>query len=68
VPRGNEEGFVLRPIGTVESPLADRDAAPRQGDGGASDAWLALDPRVREAPDGTPVLDIEPALGPIDER
>jgi tRNA-Thr(GGU) m(6)t(6)A37 methyltransferase TsaA len=39
--------YTLRPIGWVESPLVDRDSAPRQGDEGAPDAWLVLDPTVR---------------------
>ncbi|MFF2550269.1 tRNA (N6-threonylcarbamoyladenosine(37)-N6)-methyltransferase TrmO [Nocardia sp. NPDC058058] len=132
---------VVRPIGRVESPLTDLDAAPRQGDEGAPDCDLALadefapaltglsagaeiivltwldraardqlvvyprgdrtrsetgvfatrsphrpnpiglhtvtivsidGTRVRvrdlEAVDGTPVLDIKPVLGPIDQR
>ena len=130
----------LRPIGRVESPLVDRDSAPRQGDEGAPDAWLVfvgvadglrdLEPgadvivltwldrarrdvlrvhprgdvtrapqgvfstrspdrpnpiglhRVRilaiegnrirvgdlEALDGTPVLDVKPVVGPVEER
>jgi tRNA-Thr(GGU) m(6)t(6)A37 methyltransferase TsaA len=41
--------YAVRPIGRVESPLADRSAAPRQGDEGAPDAWLVLDPAVRPA-------------------
>ena len=41
--------FVVEPIGRVESPLVDRDLAPRQGDEGAPDAWLVFDPAVREA-------------------
>ena len=44
-----EPGYVLRPVGWVESPLVDRDAAPNQGDEGAPDAWLVLDPSVRRA-------------------
>jgi tRNA-Thr(GGU) m(6)t(6)A37 methyltransferase TsaA len=40
--------FVLRPIGRVQSPLVDREAAPRQGDEGAPDAWLVFDPAVAE--------------------
>jgi len=44
-----EPGYVLRPIGWVESPLVDRDAAPNQGDEGAPDAWVALDPSVQGA-------------------
>jgi tRNA-Thr(GGU) m(6)t(6)A37 methyltransferase TsaA len=34
----------LRPIGTVSSLLTDLAAAPKQGDEGAPDAWLLLDP------------------------
>ena len=36
----------LRPIGTVESPLTDRDSAPKQGYEGSPDAWLVFDSRV----------------------
>lgn len=39
--------YTLRPIGWVESLLVDPDAAPPQGDEGAPDAWLVLDPSVR---------------------
>lgn len=39
--------FEIRPIGRVESLLADVDLAPRQGDEGAPDAWLVLDTHVR---------------------
>jgi tRNA-Thr(GGU) m(6)t(6)A37 methyltransferase TsaA len=136
-----EMDYAIHPIGWVESPLVDSDAAPLQGDEGAPDAWLVLDPtvlpaardldvggevivltwldradretlvvhprgdpdrpargvfstrsqdrpnpiglhrvqvlaidgtriRVRhlEALDGTPVVDIKPVLGPVDER
>ena len=42
-------GLELRPVGVVESTLADRAAAPRQGDEGAPDAWLAFDASVAEA-------------------
>ncbi len=38
---------VIRPIGRVESPLVDRADAPPQGDEGAPDAWLVLDPTMR---------------------
>src|SRR4051812_19425585 len=38
--------FELHPIGRVESPLVDRDSAPRQGDEGAPDAWLVIDSSV----------------------
>jgi tRNA-Thr(GGU) m(6)t(6)A37 methyltransferase TsaA len=42
----------LIPIGIVESALADLDAAPRQGDEGAPDAWLVIEPQFRDALDG----------------
>ncbi len=42
----------LTPIGTVESPLTDPASAPKQGDEGAPDAWLAFEPAVLEALDG----------------
>ena len=35
--------FDLRQIGVVESPLADLADAPKQGDEGGPDAWLAFD-------------------------
>ena len=38
--------YELRAIGTVESPLVARDLAPKQGDEGAPDAWLQIDPSV----------------------
>ena len=44
----SEAQYVLQPIGWVSSPLVDRDAAPRQGDEGAPDAWLVFEPAVRE--------------------
>ena len=40
--------YDLRPIGHVRSPLTDPAAAPKQGDEGAPDAWLVLDPEVAE--------------------
>lgn len=36
-------------IGTVQSPLRDRAGAPRQGDEGAPEAWLAFAPAVAAA-------------------
>jgi tRNA-Thr(GGU) m(6)t(6)A37 methyltransferase TsaA len=39
----------LTPIGRVESPLVDRAAAPKQGDEGAPDAWILLNPEFAEA-------------------
>jgi tRNA-Thr(GGU) m(6)t(6)A37 methyltransferase TsaA len=43
-----EDSYVIRPIGRVESPLADRERAPKQGFEGAPDAWLAFDPAVAD--------------------
>jgi tRNA-Thr(GGU) m(6)t(6)A37 methyltransferase TsaA len=40
--------YEIRPIGHVESPLVDREAAPKQGFEGAPDAWLVFDPEVAE--------------------
>lgn len=40
--------YELQPIGWVESPLVDRAVAPRQGDEGSPDAWLAFDARFGE--------------------
>jgi tRNA-Thr(GGU) m(6)t(6)A37 methyltransferase TsaA len=42
----------LHPIGRVESPLGDRASAPKQGDAGAPDAWIAFEPWVAEALEG----------------
>ena len=39
-------------IGVVESPLTDRASAPKQGDEGAPDAWIAFDAAVADALDG----------------
>ena len=39
----------LRRIGTVHSPLTDPAQAPRQGDEGAPDAWIAIDPEFSAA-------------------
>jgi tRNA-Thr(GGU) m(6)t(6)A37 methyltransferase TsaA len=43
------EGFEVRAVGHVESPLVDLDVAPRQGDEGAPDAWLTFEPDVADA-------------------
>ena len=40
--------YAIRPIGRVESPLADREHAPKQGFEGAPDAWLVFDPGVAD--------------------
>ena len=41
--------YQLHPVGWVESPLTDRDAAPCQGDEGAPPARIVLRSDVREA-------------------
>jgi tRNA-Thr(GGU) m(6)t(6)A37 methyltransferase TsaA len=43
------DDLILRPIGRVESPVADPSLASRQGDEGAPECWLAFDADVREA-------------------
>ena len=48
----SETSYSLRPVGWVESPLTDRDLAPCQGDEGAPEAWLALDPGMAAAMNG----------------
>ena len=48
----NPPRFEIRPIGRVESPLTDPALAPKQGDEGAPDAWLAFDERVAAGLDG----------------
>ena len=40
--------YEVQPIGLVESPLIDRDAAPKQGDEGSPEAWLVFDRAVAE--------------------
>jgi len=44
----SEGPYVLEPIGRVESPLLDREAAPKQGDEGSPEAWLVFEPAVLE--------------------
>ena len=41
--------LTLDPIGRVESPLRDRASAPKQGDEGAPEAWIVIDPRFAAA-------------------
>jgi tRNA-Thr(GGU) m(6)t(6)A37 methyltransferase TsaA len=47
--------FTVRPIGRVQSPLVSTADAPRQGDEGAPDAYLVLDPEVQAGLDGITV-------------
>ena len=39
-------------IGRVQSPLTDRDSAPRQGDEGTPEAWLVFDAQFADGLDG----------------
>jgi tRNA-Thr(GGU) m(6)t(6)A37 methyltransferase TsaA len=48
----SEIDFTVRPIGHVESSLRSTANAPRQGDEGAPDAYLILDPDVQTGLDG----------------
>ena len=48
----NEPRFEVRPIGAVESPLSDPASAPKQGDEGAPEAWLAFERSVAEGLSG----------------
>lgn len=45
----SEQTYQLQPVGWVESPLADRHAAPRQGDEGTPLARIVFRPALREA-------------------
>ena len=49
--------FDLRPIGVVESTLRDLQDAPPQGDEGAPEAWLVIEPRVADGLEGLAVGD-----------
>jgi tRNA-Thr(GGU) m(6)t(6)A37 methyltransferase TsaA len=44
----SQSAYEVRPIGRVESPLLDRDAAPKQGDEGSLDARLVFHQDVSE--------------------
>jgi tRNA-Thr(GGU) m(6)t(6)A37 methyltransferase TsaA len=45
----HEQTYQLQPVGCVESPLTDRDAAPKQGDEGAPLARIVFRPELCEA-------------------
>ena len=51
------DGYLVNPIGFVRSPLKDRAAAPRQGDEGAPNAAIELEPSVADALQGIDVGD-----------
>ena len=44
----NDQHYELWPIGWVESPLLDPEAAPKQGNEASPEAWLTLDERFSE--------------------
>lgn len=44
--------FFLNPVGVVRSSLVSVTAAPRQGDEGAPEAWLDIDPALAEGLQG----------------
>ena len=52
-----DDGYVLKPIGVVRSPLLRRKDAPRQGSEGAPDAWILLEPSFADALQGIEVGD-----------
>jgi tRNA-Thr(GGU) m(6)t(6)A37 methyltransferase TsaA len=52
---GNE--YVLTPVGTVSSPLKDPERAPRQGDEGAPEARIMIEPTAAPAMVGLSVGD-----------
>jgi tRNA-Thr(GGU) m(6)t(6)A37 methyltransferase TsaA len=43
------DGYEVRVIGRVESSLVEQELAPKQGDEGAPEAWVVLEPWVRAA-------------------
>jgi len=49
--------ITLRPIGVLRSPLRSRSEAPCQGDEGAPDAWLEVEPWAAPALEGLAVGD-----------
>jgi tRNA-Thr(GGU) m(6)t(6)A37 methyltransferase TsaA len=50
--RGARVMFEVQPLGIVESPLTDRSSAPKQGDEGAPDAWIAFEAGALPALEG----------------
>jgi tRNA-Thr(GGU) m(6)t(6)A37 methyltransferase TsaA len=43
------DGFTIRPVGRIHSALRAPEEAPRQGNEGAPDAWLEIDPAYARA-------------------
>lgn len=52
-----DPNYILHPIGYIHSDLTNLAAAPRQGDEGAPDAWIELDPSLIAALHGMRVGD-----------
>jgi len=46
---GGADGVRLEPVGVIRSELIDRHGAPRQGDEGAPDAWIEVEPWAADA-------------------
>ena len=44
----SESSYLIEPIGVIRSELASREAAPLQGDEGAPEAWLQLNPEFAQ--------------------
>ena len=52
-----DDGYMLKPIGVVRSPLLRREDAPRQGSEGAPNASIVLEPSFADALQGVGVGD-----------
>lgn len=50
-----ETSYEIKPIGVIRSELASREAAPRQGNEGAPDAWVEVNSAVAEGLEGIAV-------------
>jgi tRNA-Thr(GGU) m(6)t(6)A37 methyltransferase TsaA len=44
----SEIDYSLRPVGWIRSAIQNRSEAPKQGNEGAPDAWLEIDPQVSD--------------------
>jgi tRNA-Thr(GGU) m(6)t(6)A37 methyltransferase TsaA len=44
-----QPGYLVRPVGRIESTLTHREDAPKQGPEGAPDAWIVFDEEARDA-------------------
>ena len=52
-----ESSYAVEPVGVIRSELVNRENAPRQGNEGAPDAWIEVNPALVEALDGVAVGD-----------